>query len=124
MKRIQSKALLKSRDRLSVTLRLQLQLAQKVQRISVARIDPGNVLESLECCGGLRHGPVGETEVIPGARALRLTPGCIEKNVARFGKLLAIEQRDTFVQARCKKIWILRQCTAECDQSFGNARLI
>ena len=40
MQRIQRKALLESRDCLIVALRLHVQLAEKVQRIGVARIDP------------------------------------------------------------------------------------
>src|SRR5262249_7244173 len=87
MKRIQREALFKGRDRLIVTLPLHLKLAQKVQRVCVARIDPGDVLEGVDRRGGLSQRAVRDTEVVPGPRALRLTPCCIEKNVPRFGEL-------------------------------------
>src|SRR5215831_5434903 len=103
MKGIQRKTLFKCRDRLIVLLRLHVKLAQKVQRVGVPRIDSGNMFESVNGRRRLCKGPVGETEVVPGPRALRLTARRIEKNVARLGELLAVEQRDTFIQTRCKK---------------------
>ena len=124
MKRIQRQALLEGRDCLIVALRLHLQLAEKVQRIGIAGIDPGDLLERVNGRGGLAKRPVCNAEVVPGARALRLTARGIHKNVTRFGKLLAIEQCDPFVQARRKKIRVLCRGAAERHQSFGDSRLI
>ena len=73
------------------------QLADKVQCVRIPRIDSGNLLESPDSCVGLPLCAVSKTEVVPGARALRLASRGVEKNVARFGKLLAVEKRNTLI---------------------------
>ena len=97
MKRTERQAFFESCDGLIVTAGLHVKLTEKVQRVCVARIEAGNLFEGLDGRRGLGKRPVRNPKVVPGARATRLAPCRIEKNVARFGKLLAVQQSDPFI---------------------------
>ena len=98
MKRIQRQTLFESRDRLIVTLRLQMELTEKVQRIGIAGIDPGDLFECID--GRRRSVQASGTQCRGYTRPARSAADAVvasSKNVARFGNLLAVEQCDTFV---------------------------
>ena len=74
-----------------------MKLPEKVQRVRVACIQPGNLLEGIDSRVGLRQRSIDDAKVVPGPRALRLTAGCIKENVARFGKPLTVQQSNAFI---------------------------
>src|SRR6266850_7544590 len=124
MQGIQRETLLKSVDRLVVTACLQMKLPEKVQGVGVVGIQAGHLLKGVDRGGVLSKRSINHAEVVPSARVLRFTPSGIEKNVARFVKLLAVEERNAFIQTRRKKRWVFYLSAPERLKRFGNACLI
>src|SRR5215813_3653429 len=84
VKRIERQTFFKSSDRLVISAGLQMKLTEKVQRVRIRCIQPSDVFEGIDGSVGLSKSAINDAEVVPGARALRLTSSCIEENVARF----------------------------------------
>src|SRR5262245_13880330 len=101
MERIQRETLFESRDRLIVTPRLQMKLPEKIQRVCVSRIEHGYTFKCFNGGVSLRQRSIGDAEVVPGPCVLWLPSRGVEKNVARFRKLLAVQQRNAFIQSSC-----------------------
>ena len=88
------------RDRLIVAARLQVELAEKIPRVGVVRIDLRDVFERVNGGITVAQRPVREPEVVPRARILRLPAGRVEERVASLGEALRLNQRDAFIQPR------------------------
>src|SRR6266699_3076837 len=101
-----------------------MKLAEKVQCVCIAGIDPGDLFESPHCGIGFGERSIRHAEVVPGPRALRLTPRCIEENVARFCCPLDVQQSNAFIQMSREKRWVLRLGPPERLKRFGDARLV
>src|SRR5262249_37677162 len=97
MNGIQGETLFECCDGLIITPGLRMQLTEKVERVGVAGIQFGDLLESLDGDIRLRERSISNAEVVPGARILWLSARRVQKNVARFIDSLKVQESDALV---------------------------
>ena len=81
---------------------LRVKLTEKIQRVGVVRIELRHVLKGGNGGVTFAKSPVGEPEVVPRTRILRLLACHIEERVAGLIEPLRLDERDAFIQARGK----------------------